>query len=168
MKTGNLLFSAVQFIFAILVFLLGGFFIGLQYTSHLRYLIAQFFSAEPSYLGWIGFLTLGCGVLLLIGFCAMHRGIYYRVKMRSGEFSVDPAVIRSYLSDYWKEQFPKQNLSVEVCISKKQKLEMFLEFPALSLEEHQAILEKAEVDVGSILRKHLGYKNEFGLSVLMK
>ena len=57
MKTGNLLFSAVQFVFAALVVLLGGLFIGLEYAPHLRYYIADFFQLTPHF-SLIGYLVL--------------------------------------------------------------------------------------------------------------
>jgi hypothetical protein len=168
MKTGNLLFSAVQFVFAALVILLGVFFIGLQNASHLRYEIADFFAQSTANFTLLGALILGCGVLLLIGFYTMHRGHYYRVTMGPQETLVDPAVIRSYVQEYWRKQFPEQELSVDVVISKAQKMEIFLELPFLSGEKQQEVLEKAEKDLERMLQKQIGYKKEFVLSVLVK
>lgn len=168
MKVGNLLFSAVQFVFAVLIILLGGFFIGLQYASHLRFAIARFFSAATVPFSLIGYLILTCGIFLLIGFYAMYRGVFYRVKMGSGELRIDPAIIKGYLGDYWKKTFPEHNLSVDVSMSKDQKLEMFIELPLLSEENREAVLEKAELELSSILQRHIGYKKDFALSVLIK
>lgn len=168
MKAGHLLFSAAQFLFALLVILLGGFFIGLQHAFHLRFLIARFFTSEGAYFSLIGYVILGCGIALLTGFFTMYRGLYYQVRMNHGNLSVDSAVVRSYLKDYWKEKFPGENLSVHVNVTKHQKLELFVEFPLIPIEAHQAILEKAETDLSSILQKHIGYKKEFNLSVLIK
>jgi hypothetical protein len=168
MKVGNLLFSAVQFVFAVLIILLGGFFIGLQYASHLRFAIARFFSAAAAPFSLIGCLILTCGIFLLIGFYAMYRGVYYRVKMGTGEMHIDPAIIKGYLRDYWKKTFPEHNLSVDVSMSRDQKLEMYIEFPLLSLENQKAVLEQAESELSTILQKHIGYKKNFSLSVLIK
>jgi hypothetical protein len=168
MKAGDLLFSAVQFLFAVLIILLGGFFIGLQNVDHLRLSIARFFSSEGTHFALIGFCVLGLGIALLSGFFMMHRGLYYRVRMKGGDCEIDPAVIRGYLGDYWKKRFPEENLSVEVLVSRDQKLELFVELPLIPLETHQAILEKAEADLGSLLQKKIGYRKTFDLSVLIK
>ncbi len=167
MKAGNLLFSAVQFVFVVLVILLGGFFIGFQHAPHLRFLVSHFFSDPTVSFSLIGYFILGCGVFLLIGFCVMHGGIYYRVKMKGGDLLVDPVVIRSYVDEYWKNAFPDHDLSVEVSVS-NQALEMFVELPLLSEENQEAFLEKAEVELAQILQKRLGYYKEFSLSVLVK
>jgi hypothetical protein len=168
MKTGNLLFSAVQFVFALLVILIGAFFIGLQHAPHLRVAIARFFSESTASFSFIGYLVLGCGVLLMLGFYAMHRGAYYRVKMGKKNLLVDPAVIRGYVDKYWKQTFPDQHLAVDVAVATNQKLELFVEFPLLTKEQQQEILEKAEVELAQILRKHFGYQKEFALSIFIK
>lgn len=168
MKTGNLLFSAVQFVFSALVMLLGVFFIGLQYASHLRISIARFFLESTLSFSVIGFLILGCGVLLLIGFYAMNRGGYYSVKMGKQKMVVDPTVIREYVANYWKEVFPEHRLAVEVGVTKDQKFELLVEFPSVPLENQESILEKAESDLTQILKKQIGYQKEFSVCVLVK
>ncbi len=168
MKAGNVLFSAVQFVFSVLVILLGVFFIGLQNAPHLRVVIARFFSETTAPFSLLGYLIIGCGILLLIGFYAMNKGVYYRVKMGKKELLIDPAVIRGYVEEYWSQTFPEHRLSVEVGVSKDQKLEMFVELPLLSSEKQEEVLEKAESELSRILQKHIGYRKEFALSVLIK
>lgn len=167
MKAGNLLFSAVQFILVMLIILLGVFFIGLQHLPHLRYAIADFFSHSARF-SFIGYLILACGGLLLVGFYAMHRGIYYRIKMGQNKVFVDPTVIRRIACEYWKTIFPDQNLSIEVALSKDQQIEMFVELPLLAAERQIDILKKAESELGQMLQNHLGYRKEFLISILVK
>lgn len=166
MKNGNLLFSAVQFVFTALVIFLGVFFIGLQNAPHLRYKIADFFAQTTINFTLLGVLVLGCGALLLISFYAMHRGRYYRVNMGSQATFIDPAVIRSYVQQYWKKVFPELDLAVDIVISKAQKIEIFLEFPVLSQGRQQELLKNAEKELEQMLYKQLGYKQRFTLLVL--
>lgn len=166
MRAGNLLFSAVQLVFAILIILLGVFFIGLQHAPHLRYIIAEFFFHSAIRFSFIGYLILACGSLLLVGFYAMHRGMYYSIKMGQHELSVEPIVIQGIIYEYWKTIFPDQNLRVEVDISREQKIEMFVEIPLLSPETQETLLERVEKELGQILQKHLGYRKEFLISIL--
>jgi hypothetical protein len=168
MTTGNLLYSAVQFVFAVLVILLGGLFIGLQYAPHLRFSIADFFSQSTVHFSLIGYLILLCGILLLIGFYYMHRGFYYRLSMGQKEAWVEPEVIRGYVADYWKKVFPEDDIAVQIGLSKDQKIEMFVEFPPMQEEKQLAALEQAEKDLGAIFKNQLRYEKEFLLSVLIK
>ncbi len=168
MKTGNLLFSAVQFVFVMLVILLGIFFIGLQHAPHLRGAIADFFLQTVVRFSLVGYLILACGILLLIGFYVMHRGVYYNIKMGRNEVFVDPQVVQQYVKEYWKTIFPGDDHSIEIGFSKDQKIEMFIELPLLSPEKQRALLEKAESELNHILQKHLGYRKEFMLSILVK
>jgi len=168
MKAGNLLFSAIQFVFVILIILLGVFFVGLQHASHLRYIIADFFSRSTIHFSFIGYLILACGSLLLAGFYAMHRGVYYSIKMGRNEVFVDPIVIQGIVHEYWKTIFPDQDLAIEIDLSKKQRIEMFVEFPLLPPEKQQVVLEKAEHELSQILQKHLSYRREFLISILVK
>lgn len=127
-----------------------------------------FFLRPRSLFSLIGYLILGCGILLLIGFYAMNRGSYYSVNMGNQKMAIDPAVVRGYVADYWNQVFPEHQLSVEVVVAKKQKFEMFVEFPLVTLEAQETILEKAESDLAQILNKHMGYTKEFSLCVLIK
>lgn len=168
MKTGNLLFSAVQFIFVILVLLIGAFFVGLQYAPQLQSDIAAFFSKGSAYFSWIGYCILGCGALLLMGFYVMHRGAYYSFRMGGHEVLIDPAVVQGYVQEYWKKCFPGQELSVEIDFAKDQRISVVVEMPLLPLEKQLEVLEKAESDLSQILQKHLGYRKDFLFSILLK
>ncbi len=168
MKVGNLLFSAAQFAFALLVILTGGLFFGLQYAPHLRFSLGRFIAESPLPFSLIGLLILGCGILLLLGFYAMNRGVYLSVSMGKGDVLIDPSLIRGYLEAYWKGKFPDQDLSVEVTVSKGQMLQMFVEMPSFPTQEPGAFLEKAEAELSTILQSKIGYKKGFQLSLLVK
>jgi hypothetical protein len=168
MKTGNLIFSAAQFLFAVLIMLLGGLFIGLQRASHLRFSIAEFFAQSTFQFSFIGYAFLGCGLLLLTVYYAMHRGVYYKLCMGKKEVWIDPTVIRSHVKEYWQRIFPNDDVAVEVDLSKEQQIELFVEFPPIPEEKQLAALKQAENELGAILKKQFGYEKEFLLSVLIK
>ncbi len=168
MRSGNLLFSAAQFVFCVLVILLGGFFIGLEHAPMLRYSLADFFSRSEVPFSFVGYFILSVGLVLLISFYFMHRGHYYQLKMGRREAYIDPAVVQGYVQEYWSKIFPEHNLDVVVNITKQQIIEMAVEFPSIVPEKQQAVLERAEQDLEQILLKRLGYQKEFLLSVLIK
>ncbi len=170
MKSGNLLFSAAQFVFCVLVILLGGFFIGLEHAPMLRYSLADFFSRSQAPFSFIGYFILSGGFMLLISFYFMNRGHYYQLKMGKREVYIDPAIVQGYIQEYWSKIFPEHNLDISVSITRSQVIviQMAVEIPPLSEERQQAVLEKAESDLEQMLMKRLGYQKEFFLSVLVK
>jgi hypothetical protein len=168
MKVGNLLFSAAQFAFAVLVILTGVLFLGLQYAPHMRIVVAEFIAESSLSFSLVGLLILGCGILLMLGFYTMNRGVYIAMTLGKGQCLIDSALVRGYLEDFWKKKFPGQDLSVEVCVSKDQKLELFVEMPSFSVEEPEAFLAKVEKELCQILKSNLGYERDFQLSLLIK
>jgi hypothetical protein len=83
-------------------------------------------------------------------------------------FLVDSFVIQGIIREYWKKVFPDQNFVIDIDLSREQKIEMFIELPLLTSEKQQKILEKAEGELTQILQKHLGYRREFLISILLK
>lgn len=168
MRKGALLFSAAEFLFAAVVMFAGIFLIALEYAPVQRQVIADFFVNETHRFLYVGLFVVGCGIVLFAGFCAIHRGIYYQVRMGKRDVLVEPAVIQTYAENYWRHLFPEQKLTVQIALSQDQKIEMFVELPPLAFEEQRSALERAERELSQILRKHLGYRKEFLVSVLIK
>lgn len=163
MNSVNLFFSAVQFLFAVLVIFLGGFLVGIEHSPHMRFALADFFAESTASFAILGYGIVVLGLALLGLFCFIHRGSYYQVKMGS---EVDPAVIQGYASEYWKRVFPEHQLEVQVSLNKDQKIEMFVELPPIA--EEKQVLENAERELARVLRQKLGYRKDFLLSVLIK
>ncbi len=168
MRSGHLLFSAVQFLFTVLILLIGGFFIGLHYAPHLRLAFGQFFVNHSSSFISIGLSILGCGILLLIGFYAMNRGAYFRFLVPANNAIVEAALFRSYVKKYWTDQFPGSGLSTDVILHGDQKMEISLEMPQTEIKDHELFLEKTETDLSRLLTKTLGYRGEFILTTIVK
>ncbi|HEY2811442.1 MAG TPA: hypothetical protein VGJ00_08660 [Rhabdochlamydiaceae bacterium] len=168
MRSSQLLFSAVQFIFTLLVLLVGGFFIGLHYAPHLRFAVAQFFIAHAESFIAIGMSVMGCGAFLLIGFYAMNRGSYLHFHIPAKNSEVEAAVIRGYIKKYWKGQFPENDLLADVHMRTGKKLEIALEMPPLKESDCVTLLKKVEKELSQLLVQSLGYQKDFLLTVLVK
>jgi hypothetical protein len=168
MRTGNLLFSAVQFVFVVILFLLGGFFIGLKHAPLLCSIVARFFSEQAKGLTVIGYALVGCAFLLLCGFYAMNRRMYYQVKMKGARCEVDSQLIRSYVQGYWNEIFPDQSCQTDVLLHVNQQIEVFAEMPGLPIQEQQVLLSQIEVELGSLLARTFGYHRDFLVTVVLK
>ena len=168
MKSGNLLYSAVQFFFSVLILLAGISCIGLEYAPYLRAQIADFFLVSSLSFGILGLVVTGCGLLLLLGFCRMHRGVYYTLSMGEKGTIVEQAVIQGYVASSLKKLFPAQEMNVEVNVAANGKIEVFAEFPPLSLEEQQGLMQKVEEELSALFRKQLVYAKDFSFSVVFK
>jgi len=168
MRTGNLLFSAVQFIFVSMVLSLGAFLIGLANAPQLRSAIASLFLEKSNLFTLLGSVFLVIGFLLLIGFYSMQRGKYLRVEMKDRKMQVDIGVVKDYVASYWKTLYPDQDTHTEVWIYPDQKIELSFQIPNLPFEEQQVVLEKIEKDLGDLLAKKLGYDREFVCNLVTK
>lgn len=169
MRSGHLLFSAVQFLFTLLIVLIGGFFVGLHYAPHLRLCIANIFIEYSNSFASIGLSILSCGILLLVGFFAMNRGVYFRFLIPSQQNAViEAALFRTCIKKYFTSQFPESNLSIDVILHRDQKIEISLEMPLKQIEDHDLFLQTTEKDLRLLLSKTLGYRNDFLLTILVK
>ncbi len=168
MRTGHLLFSAVQFVFTALVILLGVFCIGLENAQQMRLWLSHFFLDTSTPFALIGYAILGCGLLLFIGFYVMNQTAYFQIKMGKKHVLLDGALFQKYIAQYWFEKFSQKSLEVQAIIRSDQKLEILAQLPQVFTEEREALLEKVEEDLTEILRRKLGYRGEFLLNVILK
>ncbi|MGE0670929.1 MAG: hypothetical protein AB7H48_09235 [Parachlamydiales bacterium] len=168
MRKGNLLFSAVQFIFVVALFLLGGLFIGLHYTPHLRMSIANLIMDQAVNLSFLGYVTIVCALLLCIGFYVMHRGAYFRIRMDGGDVIVEPKLIEGLVQDYWKERFPENELKTEVILRGYEQIEVVAEMPQTELTAREVLLPEIEKELGALLSAHLGYRREWMMTLIIK
>ncbi len=167
MRKGNLLFSAVQFIFVVALFLLGGLFIGLHYAPHMRMSLANFITDQDVNLSFLGYVTICCALLLCIGFYAMHRGTYFRIRMEGGDVIVEPKLIEGLVQDYWKSRFPENVLRAEVILRGYEQIEVVAEMPQTELEAREVLLCEIEKELGALLSAHLGYRRELMMTLII-
>jgi hypothetical protein len=167
MRTGHLLFSAVQFLFVVGVLCLGVLLIALSGSMTLRSIVVDFFMKGEGMLAFMGISVLVVGLLLLMGFYSMHRGTYLQMEMRDGKTQVEVGVIRQYAELYWKQALPGHQVRTEVWIYPNQRIEMAVEIPHLSSEELQEVLERVEKELSALLQEKIGYSREFVFNVVV-
>lgn len=167
MRTTNLVFSAVQFIFVVVLFLIGGLFLGLEHAPQFRAAIAQFFIENSGNLSAIGYGTIAFAFLLLCGFFAMNRGSYYQIEMQRHRAQVEPHVVREYVQSYWREIFPGQNPQTDVVFHGKRKIEILAQVPDISEDDLNSLLPQIEEELGLLLSHAFGYRREFLLTITL-
>lgn len=160
MRTGRLLFSAVQFLIIAALFGTGGVLLGLHYTPHVRQDVADWILEPNMSLFLLGCLTLGIALLLTICFWMMQKTQYLRLEMRGKEFFIDETLIKQAIGQFWSQEFPSMTPPEEVYFA-RQKIEVITEAADCDLEE-------IELRLGSFLSKQLGYEKEFFVTLTSK
>jgi hypothetical protein len=167
MRSGHLLFSAIQFLFTTLILLIGAFFIGMDYAPQVRLAIGQFFFYHSSFVP-IGLCIFGCGILLFIGFYAMNRGSYTRLVIEASHSEIETTLLRSCVKKYWIDRFPGAALTADVLLHPNQKVEISLEMPSVAMPDPEHFFQTVESDLRTLFSQTFGHKGELLLTVLCK
>ena len=159
MRKAHLLFSCIHLLTSLLSIVLGVFVLSLRYTDQLQLLLMR----HSALLLKFGTTLIVLGVALITALFIINRNRYYQVKMTT--HSIDEKLLRTFLTDYWKKQFPEQT-SPDVLIHAKKRLEILAELPqAKDDEEKEILLQSLEKELGRHLTKTFGYNGEFLLTV---
>lgn len=159
-------FSAVHFFIVVFLFGAGIFFLGIPKAPKLRDFFVRLFSQEYELFTLIGASTLFLALILTLGFYAMHRGQFYKLKMTKHDAAINVSLIRNYVEKYWEMEFPKEKCTVEVFLTLKQEIHITAEMPHIPLKAQRKFLQKAEEELGEIFAKNLGYKQPFYFTVV--
>jgi len=162
MRRSHILFSVVHLFSSLLAIGTGLFCLALRHIDRLQMLVRGHSLLTLR----IGIVFLVLGAALFFSLFLINRRRYYRVKMQAGKISIDEKLLRSFLSQYWKENFPEQPSDPDVVISAKSRLEILAELPhTKSEEEKEELLSRLEADLGGKLAKNFGYREEFFLTI---
>lgn len=163
MRTGNLLMSAVHFLFAMAVLCASIFSLLLAYNPILR---ASFLSSleREVFFFILGLSGLILSLVLLVGFYFLYRRSYYRVKMGEHVLEMEPALINQYVTSFWKEHLPDYQITSEVLVHSHHKIEIMASLESPS--ELLMVLEEIEEPLKRVLFKNIGYRDELVLTVL--
>lgn len=162
MRRSHILFSVIHLFSSLLAIGTGAFCLALCHIDRLQILVR----GHSLWTLRIGTIFLVLGTALLLSLFLINRRRYYRVKMQAGKISIDEKLLRSFLSQYWKENFPQQPSDPDVVVSAKKRLEILAELPFMkNKEEKEALLNRLEADLGSKLAKNFGYREEFFLTI---
>lgn len=165
MRTGNLLFSAVHLFVVLFILGIGLFFLLLPSSVAFRLALESLLISDTPIFARIGVTITFFGILLLVGFYVLNRKKYLTLKMNGSKILIDEAVIRDYLSHYWKEVFPYHEIFSEVVLHFPQKIEIIAQLPAMSGEEREHLLLRMQNELSVLLARKLGYEKEFFLTI---
>ena len=155
MRNGKLLFSVIEFLIILALFITGITFFILHYSVSARqFLVKWILEGEVFFLS-IAILTLTATCVLSICFGIMQKGSFIRFKGKG--FSVDESIVRNSIITFWRERFPKEPLHSEVYCSKG-KIEIIT-------SDFQEDFDEMEVKLGLFLSRQLGYNRDFYITL---
>ena len=165
MRSGNILFSAVHFFVILLILSLGGLLLALPYAETFRFHLTYYIYERPDLFKLIGGVSLGFGVLLLIGFYFLNKRHFLTVKMGPAATQIDEAIVQNYVQDYWKEKHASDEGLVDVVVQKGEVLEIIVPAPKDWEGEVEEHLLRLQNDLGDRLSRRLGYYREFYITL---
>ncbi len=142
----------------------GGVFMGASFYFPLSLKLQQFF-ARPDLLIRTG-LALGaasCG--LLWGFIKLSSSTYLLFESEKKALSIDAKVFEEISLQVLKPFFRDQKIGCRAVIHRKKKVQLFLQLPAISLEERLTQIDALEEPLQQAFYKMAGYHKPFSLSV---
>jgi len=165
MRRGHVLFSAAHLFVVTVILMLGILFLCLQESSALRVAFEQLLESEGAAFARIGVTLIIVGVLLLLGLYKLNNHHYLTLKMGVSKTLIDEAVIKEYLTKYFKDIFPQEEVASDVAIHLPQKLEIIVQFPDMVEEKKIHLISRMENELGVLLARKLGYDKEFLLTI---
>lgn len=170
MRSGNNIFSAVQFLFVVAVIVIGSFLAILPWTPYVRFKIANFLVDRPDLFFPAGVFLCSIGGMLLVGFYTMYRKRFFQVEMKAPQTMtfVEMVVLRSSVEKYCRDAFASKMQLTDFFLHANQKIEMVVQISDVDMVEKKALLEKAEKEIGQLLKRKIGYQEEFLMTVVMK
>ncbi|MBI3236481.1 MAG: hypothetical protein HYZ48_02055 [Chlamydiales bacterium] len=153
MRKTHFLFSAVQFVFILFLFLLGGVCIGIDSLESVRHSLAlALFNDRISWQG-IGCSILLVAILMALGFYRIYRGVYLQIRMQRGVVFIDLSIVKEVVKKYFQKTSSDQE--IEVILRTGNQIEIVVSAD----EEIESSLEKTSIiegELGAILTSHFG------------
>lgn len=162
MRQTHFLFSAVQFIFVIFLFLLGGLCLGVGFLPPVRDSLELAISERKIPWEGLGYLILFLASILSLGFYKIYRKIYLQIRMDQGKISIDLPIVKGVIEEYFKTNALALDRKIEVILRGGNEIEIIASVVDLSaaLDQSAAIEEQ----LGSILSSHFGPKHQWVLT----
>ncbi len=165
MRTANVLISATHIFLILLMFAIGLFFIIMPSAPDFCSYVAKVILFKAERFRYIGGFILLITFLLAVGFAAIHKAQYIKIKMKPYSYSIDSQLIKEYIQTFWNKTYPENKILAEVIVLPKQKLEIIANLSKMSDSQKEAFLEKSNQEISRILCEHLKYYKEFILTL---
>jgi hypothetical protein len=168
MRQEHVVFSAVQLLFILALFLIGGFFVSMEYLPHLKYQFSVALVHQSFNYLILGFVLVGVALLLGTLFYQMQKKPYFHVQMDGVSAIIEPKLIESLIEGYWRELFPEQEVHFEVIVREHERIEVLAQMPQMVLDRQPKFLMQIEKELGALLHSHLKYRHPLRMTITLK
>lgn len=146
---------------------LGSLFTGLAWSALIRTEAITFILERRWTIFSIGVILLLAGILLIAYVMKNSKRRYTYIIAGKNACVLDEKFIQQYLELYWENSFPSRDIVYDLNI-KKNKIQIFANFPPLPLEEQKRFLEKQKRELSNIFGRLLGYPHDIILAASFK
>lgn len=160
----NMLYSLISFVVALFFILLGIIGLILPWSAGVRTDIIQFILENTLAISLFGFGFVIIGSTLVINLILNLKKHHYYIRSQSQQIVIDEALIQQYLNSYMKDLFPHHDIPTRLSI-RKNKIKISADLPYTPLPQQEQFINRMRHDLDGILKRILGYSNEFILSI---
>jgi hypothetical protein len=159
----HILYSILNFLFALFFIMLGILGILLPFSASVRIDLIEFLLENSIAIGLFGFGFVIVGATMLGNLYLNSRRKCLYVS-NNPVTAIDEAVLYHYLDAYWKQTFPKEVVPTRLQL-RKNRIKIFADLPYTVPEEQSSSIKRIEQDLQDIFKRILGYSQEFILSL---
>lgn len=157
-------YSLMSIVIALFFMMIGIVAAIIPWSDTIRNLLIQFLNENTIAISLFGLAFLLIGSALLAYNLQNTKRHYYYIRSGNDSISVDLGIIDQTLAAYWKNTFPKLDIPCHTYL-KDNKIYITADLPYSAPDDQRKILKKIENEIGQLLERTLGYKDEFNLSI---
>jgi len=159
----NFLYSFITFCIAIFFILLGIIAVMIPWFPSIRTEVITLILEHSITIFLFGFCFIAIGFALVLNILLSVKKNYFHFKVGNHSVQVDETLIQNYLTKYWKELFPNNDIPNRLVL-KKNKIHVIADLPYMQRPQQDLILERIKHDLRELFGNLLGYRHQFHLS----
>lgn len=158
------MYTLISFLLSLFFITLGIISLIIPWSSYARTELITFLLENNILLTFFGFTLLALGLIALFYLIQNSKRKYFTIKSSELEADVSETVISKYLSTYFRELYPLNDVACKVELKKK-KAVVIADLPYVPENEQKELLKKIEEDLTDLFRDVIGFRHELKVSV---
>lgn len=136
----------------------------IPWSAYARTELITFLLENTILLTFFGFTLLTLGLITLFYIIQNSKRKYFTIKSNQLETEVSETVISKYLSSYFRELYPLNDVACKVELKKRKAL-VIADLPYVPENEQKELLKKIEEDLTDLFRDVIGFRHELKVSI---
>lgn len=157
-------YSLISFLIALFFILLGVIGVLIPWSSSVRAEVVNLISQHYVGISLFGLSFIAIGVAVVVNILLSSRTSYYQFTVGKNHVFIDEAIVRRYLTEYWKELFSGQEIPNRITL-KGNKIDVVADLPYVQPAQQAELLAKIQKELTDLFGDLLGYHQQFHLSL---